>query len=178
MANGSLSEIEAGLPIWAMAIANRLDFFRRVHSSKRNISELTVVLDALRHRVATPGGEHQALRAFLHACLTLLEEAAVSRTELAGIARDLETLCDMARTSLNGDCDDRPLIAHEDNINTKGLSGASRWAARVPGRVVWLAAMAAEVPDAEGEAAVMLVNDLASVDADFPLRALHTAVRV
>ncbi|WP_027057993.1 hypothetical protein [Mesorhizobium loti] len=176
MANGSLSEVEAGLPIWAAAIANRLDFFRRRYSGKRSTSEFTVVLDALHRRVAAPGGEHQALLAFLHACLALIEEAAASRTDLAGIARDLATLCDMARTSLDGDCDDRPLIAHEDNM--KGLSGASRWAARVPGRVVWLAAMAAEVPDAEGEAAVMLVNDLASVDAGFPLRALHTAVRV
>ncbi|GLS41429.1 hypothetical protein GCM10010869_70260 [Mesorhizobium tianshanense] len=175
MAKGSLSEIEAGLPIWAAAIANRLDFFRRRHSSKRSIGELTVVLAALRRRVAAPDGGHQALLAFLHACLALLEEAAASRADLASIARDLATLSDMARTSLDGDCDDRPLIAHEDNM--KGLSGASRWAAQVPGRVVWLAAMAAEAPDAEAEAAIMLVNDLASVDSDFPLRALRTAVR-
>ncbi|TIT21891.1 MAG: hypothetical protein E5W70_15045 [Mesorhizobium sp.] len=175
MANDSLSEIEAGLPTWAAAIADRLDFFRSRHFSKHSSSELTVVLAALRRRVAAPGGGDQALRAFLHACLALLEEAAASRMDLASISRDLARLCNMARTSLEGDCDDRPLMDYEDNM--KGLSGASRWAARVPGRVVWLAAMAAEVPDAEAEAAVMLVNDLSAVDADFPLRALRVASR-
>ncbi|MER9679710.1 hypothetical protein NKJ23_10330 [Mesorhizobium sp. M0184] len=175
MANGSLSEIEPGLPTWAAAISVRPDFLQRRRSGKRGVSELTVVLAALRRRVAAPGGGDQALLAFLHACLALLEEAAASRTDLASISRDLATMCDMARTSLEGDCDDRPLMAYEDNMT--GLSGASRWAARVPGRVVWLAAMAAEVPDAEAEAAIMLVNDLSAVDADFPLRALDVATR-
>lgn len=175
MANGSLSEIQAGLPTWAAAIVVRLDFLQRRRSGKRGVSELAVVLAALRRRVAGPGGGDRALLAFLHACLALLEEAAVSRTDLASIARDLVTLCDMARTALDGDCDDRPLMAHEDNM--KDLSGASRWAARVPCRVVWLAAMAAKVPDEEGEAATMLVNDLSAVDTDFPLRALDAASR-
>lgn len=45
----------------------------------------------------------------------------------------------------------------------------------VPGRVIWLAAMAARVPDQEGPAAVMLVNDLAAVGQDLPLRAFRKA---
>ncbi len=48
--------------------------------------------------------------------------------------------------------------------------------AHVPGRVVFLAAMAAQMPEEEGAAAVMLVNDLAAVDPDLPLRALQAAL--
>ncbi len=43
------------------------------------------------------------------------------------------------------------------------LPGMAGWAGRVPGRVVWLAAMVEQVPDEVGAAAVMLVNDLAAV---------------
>jgi hypothetical protein len=48
----------------------------------------------------------------------------------------------------------------------------------VPGRIVWLAAMAATVPLEEGPAAVMLANDLAALDIALPLRTLQAALRV
>jgi hypothetical protein len=46
-----------------------------------------------------------------------------------------------------------------------------------PLRVVFLAATAAQMPEEKVGAAVMLVNDLAAVDPDLPLRALQAALR-
>ena len=104
---------------------------------------------ALRRRVP-------ALRAYLHACLDQLAAAA---PELAG-------LCAVARAAVEGDADDRPV-----NAAAAAMPG---FAAMVPGRVVWLAAMAGSAEEAG--AAAMLANDLAAVGGDLPLRAWDAAL--
>lgn len=111
----------------------------------------------------------------MHACLALFAEAAGKRSDLAEVREELEALCRLARTAVDGDHDDRPVIGRASALQK--VSGVVGWAAHVPGRVVWLAAMVAQVPQEQGAAAVMLVNDLAAVDPDLPLRALAVAVR-
>lgn len=133
---------------WAEAIASRLEFFGQ----------------------AVPAGT-PALGPFLFACLDLLEQAA-ARPRLAPVRDALPGLCALARTAIAGDCDDRPVNA----AAARERPGVCSAAASVPGRAVWLAAMVAQVPDEQGAAAVMLVNDLAAVDAGFPLQAWQAAI--
>jgi hypothetical protein len=169
------SALEAGLPPWAGAIADRLDFFASRSRNRRTATRaLTTVLAAMRERAAEPGGNDRLLQGFLRACLSLLAEAAGTRSDLADIRGELEALIGLARTALDNDCDDRPVLIRSKA--TMDLPGVPGWAARVPGRVVWLAAMAAQVPSEEPGAAAMLVNDLSAVGPDLPLRALQAAV--
>jgi hypothetical protein len=64
--------------------------------------------------------------------------------------------------------DDRPLLAAADD--------ALPWPiAALPGRVVFLAAMAEHMPDEAPAAAAMLVNDLATLGFDLPRLALEAA---
>jgi hypothetical protein len=135
---------------WAAAVASRLAFFGQ----------------------SVPAGT-PALRPFLLACLDLLEQAA-ARPRLAPLGDVLPGLCALARTAIAGDCDDRAVNAAA--AAARELPGVCSAAASVPGRAVWLAAMAAQVPDEQGAAAVMLVNDLAAVDAGFPLQAWQAAL--
>jgi hypothetical protein len=136
---------------------------------------LTTTLNVLHRLAAEPGGSDRVLQRFLRACLALFGEAAGTRPDLAGIREELQALCGLALTALDSDCDDRPLLARERGlVDLPGLLG---YVARVPGRVVWLAAMAANLPEEEGAATVMLIDDLRTVDLDLPLRALQAAVR-
>lgn len=112
-------------------------------------------------RTARPGSAAlgrgvPALRDYLHACLD----------QLAGAAPELAGLCDLARAAVDLDADDRPV-----NAAAVGMAG---FAALVPGRVVWLAAMAGSAEEAG--AAAMLANDLAAVGRDLPLRAWDAAL--
>ena len=135
---------------WAEAIASRLEFFGQ----------------------AVPAGT-PALGPFLFACLDLLEQAA-ARPRLAPVRDALPGLCALARTAIAGDCDDRPVNAAAAAARER--PGVCSAAASVPGRAVWLAAMVAQVPDEQGAAAVMMVNDLAAVDAGYPLQAWQAAI--
>jgi len=175
------SELEAGLPAWAQSIAARLMFFARERADREAVNtELTTTLDALRVRLGEPGGGDRMLADFQRACLRLFADAVNMQTDLAGIREDLHASCRLALTALDSDCDDRPLLARESALEERlgvTMSATQLSAIRVPGRVVWLAAMSAQVPDEEGAATAMLVNDLAAVDADLPLKAFQTAVR-
>lgn len=111
---------------------------------------------------------------FLHACLVLLEQAA-DRPELAAVRPALPGLCALARTAIAGDADDRPVNAAAAAL--RNLPGPAGWAASVPGRVVFLAAMVAHLPQEQAGAAAMLVNDMAAVEAAMPLQAWETALR-
>ena len=115
--------------------------------------------------------EAPALLPFLHACLDQLEQAA-ARPDLAPAG--LPGLCALARAAIDGDADDRPVNAAAKAL--RELPGAAGWVASVPGRVVFLAAMVARLPEEQGGAAAMLVNDLAAVDAAMPLRAWAAAI--
>lgn len=97
------------------------------------------------------------LRDWLHACL---DEVVAAAPEVAG-------LCALARVAIDGDGDDRAV-----NAAAAGMAG---FAALVPGRAVWLAAMAAQVPAEEGAAAARLADDLAAVGRALPLRAWDAA---
>lgn len=111
---------------------------------------------------------------FLHACLGLLEQAA-DRRDLAAVRPALPGLCALARTAIAGDADDRPVNAAAAAL--RNLPGPAGWAASVPGRVVFLAAMVAHLPQEQAGAAAMLVNDMAAVEAAMPLQAWETALR-
>jgi hypothetical protein len=115
--------------------------------------------------------EAPALLPFLHACLDQLEQAA-ARPDLAPAG--LPGLCALARAAINGDADDRPVNAAAAAL--RGLPGPAGWAAAVPGRVVFLAAMVAQLPEEQEGAAAMLVNDMAAVDAAMPRRAWQAAL--
>lgn len=142
---------------WVSATAQRLAFFG---------ADPLALLDAVDAVVSRD--PDAALRAFLHACLDLLEE---SLHPLPPSLRrdDLLALSALARAELAGGFDDRAILAREDAL--MGEDDLITRAAMVPGRVIWLAAMAAQVPEEEGPAAVMLVNDLATLGLDAPLRA-------
>jgi hypothetical protein len=142
-------------------VAVRLDFFARQGGSAFDAAALAALC-----------GRTDALPAFLEACLAVLEEAA-SRPELSACRDDLAALCGLARAALAGDCDDRPVNARLAAMEFR--PGAEGFALMVPGRVVWLAAMAAQVPEEEGAAAAMLVNDLAAAGAELPGRAVERA---
>jgi len=146
---------------WAEAVAARLDFFARRGGPPFDAAPLAALC-----------GRADALPAFLEACLVVLEEAA-SRPPLFACRDDLAELCGLARAALATDCDDRPLNARLDAMGFR--PGADGFALLVPGRVVWLAAMAAQVPDEEGTAAAILVNDLTAAGAELPGRAVERA---
>ena len=114
--------------------------------------------------------EAPALLPFLHACLDLLEQAGAHGLPPGALA----DLCALARAAIGGDADDRPVNAASAAL--RGLPGPAGWAASVPGRVVFLAAMVAQLPEEQGGAAAMLVNDMAAVDAAMPLLAWQAAL--
>jgi hypothetical protein len=164
-----------GLPTWLECVADRLEFLASQQPQCDETGGLATVLDALRRRAASPQHRDRVLQDFLRACLDELAAAARARSDLSGIRGELDMLCGLARTALDTDCDDRPLLARESALTA--LPGPAGWSAiRVPGRVVFLAAMVATLPDEECPAAVMLINDLAAVDFDMPLRALQAVV--
>lgn len=170
------SDAGGSLPAWAASVTGRLAFFARGHRGRPFADHaLMTTLAALQQRTAAPADNDRVLQRFLRACLVLFVEAADNRADLAGFRQELQALCDVARQALDSDCDDRPVNARARQFDDQ--PGAMCWAAHVPGRVVFLAAMAAQMPEEEGAAAVMLVNDLAAVDPDLPLRALQAAVR-
>ncbi|SFK78091.1 hypothetical protein [Falsiroseomonas stagni] len=143
---------------WVSATAQRLAFLG---------ADPLALLDAVDAVVSRD--PDAALRAFLDACLDLLDEALPPGDASAAIM----ALSAMARAEIAGACDDRAILAREESLMDQ--PAPIPFAATVPGRVVWLAAMAARVPDQEGPAAVMLVNDLAAVGQDLPLRAFRKA---
>jgi hypothetical protein len=154
------------LPGWAEATGQRIAFLLRRRGGAR--AEVDAVFTRLRR-----SDPDEALRRYLHACLDLLADAVAAHRETTVTREDIAGLCAMARAAIAGDCDDRALNARARPLAAH--SGVAGFAALVPGRVVWLAAMAAQMPDEEGAAATMLVNDLAAVDAGLPLRALRAA---
>ncbi len=168
-------EIAKGLPDWARAVAVRLEFYsERGHPELR--APLMAAVEQLRPLTADADGNARALDRFMYACLELLGDAARARDDFAVIRDELDALCGLARTALKTDRDDRPLLARTSAMTD--LPEAPGWAAiNVPGRVVFLAAMVAHVPDEVGAAASMLTNDLAAVGADLPLRALQAAAQ-
>lgn len=135
------------MPQWAEAVAARLAFWGQ-----------------------DVPAEAPALLPFLHACLDLLEQAAVPGLPPGALAE----LCALARAAIGGDADDRPVNAASASLRT--LPGPAGWAASVPGRVVFLAAMVAQRPEEQGGAAAMLVNDMAAVEAAMPLLAWRAAL--
>jgi hypothetical protein len=167
-------EIAAGLPAWAGSVAIRLEFFsERGHPELH--APLMAAVGSLRALTADANANAQALDRFMRACLDLVSEASRSRANLAIVRADIDALCALARTALETDPDDRPLLARTQELD---VPDAASWAAvNVPGRVVFLAAMVAHVADEVGAAAAMLVNDLAAVGIDLPLRALEAAAQ-
>ena len=153
---------DAGLPDWAAAIATRLRFFAR---SRAERAALAPALALLRGGIPLPR--------FLAACLATFEETVATKPGLAPARTELLTLCAMARDAVATGCDDRAVIARAAPLMNQPLPIGV--AAYVPGRVVWLGAMAALVPSEEAGAATMLVNDLAAVDPALPYRALRRA---
>jgi hypothetical protein len=140
-------------PPWAEALLLRIAFHRSADAAE---------IAALRSRIAAHPG---LLPAFLHASLDALAEAA-HHPALPG-------LCDLARQAIAGDADDRAVNAAAAPLREMpGLLAA----ASVPGRAVFLAAMARALPEEEAPAAVMLANDMAAVRKDLPLRALRAAL--
>jgi hypothetical protein len=143
---------------WLSATAQRLAFLG---------ADPIALLDAV--QAAAARENDTALRDFLHATLDLLEPSlppGPARAEILALAA-------IARAEIDGACDDRTILAREDALMDK--PPPIPFAATIPGRVVWLAAMARQVPDQEGPAAVMLVNDMAALGRDLPLRALRAA---
>lgn len=143
---------------WVAAIAQRLAFFG---------TDPLALLDAV--EAVARRDPDAALRAFLHACLDLLDEAlppGPARAEILALAA-------IARAEIDGTCDDRAILAREEALMDQ--PAPIPFAATIPGRAVWLAAMVRQVPEQEGPAAVMLVNDLAALGRDLPLRALRKA---
>jgi hypothetical protein len=168
-------DIGAGLPVWAAAVAVRLEFFYENDHSDR-LAALIGTLGSLRPLTADLESDARALARFMYACLDSLGEATRADNTFVAIRDELDALCGLARTALETDRDDRPLLARNQALTE--LPSAACWAAvNVPGRVVFLAAMVEHVPGEVGAAAVMLVNDLAAVDADLPLRALQAAAQ-
>jgi hypothetical protein len=167
--------MQAGLPAFAEAAALRLRFWTRRRRGRRALRRaLSGCLPALGRAGATEAGLRAARARFLLACLDLLEQAAQSRPDLAAHREELAALAALARRALAGDAGAAATLRDREQ-EAMGLPAPAGFAARVPGRAVWLAAIAAELPADEGEAAVMLVNDLAVLGRDLPLRALRAA---
>ncbi|HWT10733.1 MAG TPA: hypothetical protein VN329_16310 [Roseomonas sp.] len=164
-----------GLPDWVAALAWRLTFSARgVPGARRRRRALRRTLRALRPRLAEPSGAQAAMDAFCRASLALAEAVVDSRTDLVAARPVFARLCALARAELAGARDDRPLLAAVAAL--EGTPEAPPWGVtQVPGRVVFLAAMASSIPAAEGEAATMLANDLAALGCDLPGAALDVA---
>jgi hypothetical protein len=155
---------------WVAAVDQRLRWLARRRRGRRamlrRLTRATVMLS--RDRPAS-------LRGFQHACLDLLEAAMAIERTLAPARGELANRLALARAALAGDeTARRALERREDEA---GLDGDAFWAGRVPGRVVWLAAMAAAVPAEVSPAAVMLVNDLQTLGRDAALCAMEAAAR-
>lgn len=155
--SSSRTEAETN-PSWAEAVEQRLRFLCR----HRGI------------RVPAPLAPAR-FRPFLVACLQGWRAAVDGHSALANLRAEADVLLALALAAIDGEPDDRPINARAAAlVDLPGLAGM---AAGVPSRVVWLAAMAASVPDEEGAAAVMLVNDLAAIDIEVPLRAWRVATQ-
>jgi hypothetical protein len=162
------------LPRWAAAVAARLEFFAGgTPGARRRRCALRRTLAALRPRLAAPDGTGAAFGAFCEACLALAESALAARRDLAPFRPVFAHLCALARAELAGGADDRPLLAAARGLES--LHQPLPWAAAIPGRVVFLAAMVARMPSEEAAAATMLVNDLAALGCDLPGAALEVA---
>lgn len=158
----------AGEPDWMRAVESRLRWLARRRRGRR------VLQRRLGRAVAALSQDGAAsLVRFQDGCLRILEGAVQAREVLGDAREELTLRMMLARAVLGGDEEARrSLERREDEVV---LGGEAFWAGRVPGRVVWLAAMAAAVPDQVAPAAVMLVNDLTSLGRDAPLRALEAA---
>ncbi|WP_379063442.1 hypothetical protein ACFJIU_21770 [Mesorhizobium sp. UC74_2] len=160
MSSSVLEEIGPDLPSWLEAVLGRLRFYRR----REPDSEFARRLDSLLSKMANQASSTaraDTLDRFLRACLASLLDAAHSKPELHAHRADLAVLCGLAREALDTDRYDRPLIFVADGMRT--LEEGAPWAIRVPGRVVFLAAMVAAGPEDEiPAAAIRLTNDLAA----------------
>ena len=167
---------DADLPGWARAYADRvLGLARRRRGLRRTRRALGDALAVLRLRAMTAEGEARALRAVLDACLDLFEKSVVTRPAFLPFLAEARALCALARAELDGGADDRALLARQDAW--PAMPAEVFFALRVPGRVVFLAALARGLPAEAPTAAVMLVNDLATLRRDLPLRALEAGLR-
>lgn len=161
-----LTEQRAG-PAWASATANRMTYLAR-RQPRAFRQETATILRDLDGCIAT-GGADCLLDQFLHRCLDLISSNTAGQP-------GIDVLCDLARTALSGERDDSAVLAYAETLPAG--RGPLSYARRIPGRVVWLAAMANLPEDDEaGAAAAMLVNDLAALATDLPLRALQAALQ-
>lgn len=162
----------ADLPPWAVAYAGRVWFHVRQRRMRRARSRaLAPLLAGLRQHAA----QDQALHALLHAAIDLAESAARAEPDCAAIRAEQATLAALARVAMADGCDDRPLLAREQHWPAP-LSSRALCALRVPARVVFLGAMAAQLPAMQADAAAMLANDLAGLHRDLPMQALRLAL--
>jgi hypothetical protein len=159
----------AGAPAWAATLGQRLGFLLRDRPGA-----VPRIEAALRAGAAAPGGWEAVAARFPLACLDLLQAAAVEQAALAGARAELDALAGLARAALAGDGAARRELDRREQP-AMGLPGAAGFAARVPGRAIWFAAILAEYPPEQGPAVVMLANDLAVTGADASLRALEAA---
>jgi hypothetical protein len=121
------------------------------------------------HGCIGAGGADRLLDQFLQRCLDLVSGTAAGQP-------GIDVLCELARAALSGERDDRAVLAYAETL--PAAPGPLSYARRIPGRVVWLAAMAKSPEgDEAGTAAALLVNDLAALGSDLPLRTLQAALR-
>lgn len=115
---------------------------------------------------------------FLRACLASLLDAAQSKPELHAHQANLAVLCGLACKALDTDQNDGPLIAVADGMQMP--EEGARWAIRVPGRVVFLAALVgAGLEEEIPAAAIRLTNDLvAAVGLDHLIQAVENGLLV
>lgn len=153
-------------PDWLAAVDQRLRWLARRRRGR------TVMLRRLARAMASlPQGDPTLLERFQHACLHELEGAMTEKPALMPAREELAQRLVLARAALAGDdAARRTLERREDEMF---LGGAAFGAGRVPGRAVWLAAMAAAAPEEVMPAAVMLVNDMQTIARDATLRALE-----
>lgn len=164
----ALGEAVADLPDWVGAVEGRLRWLARRRRGRRAAQR------RLARAVAALSQDGAAsLARFQHGCLRTLEEAMRARATLRAARGELGLRLGLARAVLGGDEEARRALERREDATD--LDGAAFWAGRVPGRVVWLAAMVAAVPGQVAPAAVMLVNDVAMLGRDAPLRALEAA---
>ncbi|MBR0657079.1 hypothetical protein [Plastoroseomonas arctica] len=164
----------AELPAWAEAVARRVTFLAQgTPGARRQRRALRRALRDLHPRLTAPGGDAEAADAYCHASLELAEAAVAVRPDLADIRPAFARLCVMARAELAGSRDDRGLLAELNRLEDPG--GLPHGLMRVPGRVVFLAALAGTSPEDAAGAAAMLASDLASLARDLPCAALVAA---
>lgn len=166
--------LSSSLPAWAAVVVARLEFLARGRAgARRDRRALRRCLRALRARLAEPGGAEAALADFCAACVSLAAAGVAARPDLVGFGPAFARLRALAEVELAGGCDDRPLLRAVEALGA--VPDAAFWAAQVLGRAVFLAAVARDAPEVEGEAASMLVNDLAALGRDLPGAALAVA---